>query len=499
MELPDHRACDNEKIGKVFLLVFTLSIIYSAGILLTGRLYIDDLGRSLYGYTAWGYDGRPLSDFIMSALNFGTPILDLSPLYQILSMAVLSFSLAVFGRKYFPERGVIVSAFALFLLIATPFYIENISYKYDSLPMALSLSAIILPFSLRFSKIQFVAFVIGIVCSLSLYQASLTLFLILSAIDLTFTLISEPKEKKPILLLKKSVHYTFALSLSYVIYKIAILREFSENGYAHQHSGLISFNENFIDSFTLNINKIFDWFFIPLYKSAEIVFIFYAILILISIAIISARAYKSNYLKLLCFSCVTILVLLSFFASFIHISLLKEPVFATRVLISFTGFVLFSSFLIVSAFKNRNTSLVLLFPFFVMAMIFSYSYANASKEQDKLDGLLASRIQSDVYRSKQEFKYVSIKGVMPSAEKRSLVSYRFPIMNSLIPIYMNGDWSWGAMLLKHYGLNMETRSFTELKQAEDICSSAPLWETKEYLLYGLGDTLLISFDKDLCK
>jgi len=499
MGLVNYRVFDREKTGRVFLIIFTLSIIYSAGILLSGRFYIDDLGRSLYGYTNWGYDGRPLSDFIMSALSFGTPILDLSPLYQILSMAALSFSLAAYGKKYFHGKDFIVSSVALFFFISTPFYIENLSYKYDSLPMALSLSAIIIPFSLRFGKVQFAALLIGVICSLSLYQASLSLFLILSAIDIVFILTREKIENKIRLLLKRAICYASAFIFAFAFYKLVITKISSGGGYAQQHSALISINNSFIHDFMNNLNRIIDWFFIPLYKSAEMIFDLYAALIWISIAIISSRSYKATCSRVFCFLCITLLLLLSFTASFIHISILKEPVFATRVLISFTGFVLFSSFLIVHAFKSRTITLLLFFPFFLLTLVFSYSYANASNEQDKVDSLLSRNIQYDVSRLNQDFKYVTIKGVMPSAESKRLVSNKFPIMNSLIPIYMNGDWAWGAMMLKHYGLNFEKKSYAELKQSTDICSSAPLINSQVYSLYGFGNTLLISFDKKACE
>lgn len=55
-------------------------VLYVLPIILTGRLYIDDLGRTLYGYSGWGLNGRPLSDAIMQTMSLGGELLDLSPL-----------------------------------------------------------------------------------------------------------------------------------------------------------------------------------------------------------------------------------------------------------------------------------------------------------------------------------------------------------------------------------------------------------------------------------
>ncbi|WP_353894621.1 glucosyltransferase domain-containing protein [Photorhabdus laumondii] len=99
--------------------------------------YLDDLGRVIYG-TMWDHDSRYLSNIVYYILTFGNKTLNISPYPQILSIIVFSFSSLII-TKAFKLNTDIISALACSLLLTSPFYIENVSYKFDSLTMALSI------------------------------------------------------------------------------------------------------------------------------------------------------------------------------------------------------------------------------------------------------------------------------------------------------------------------------------------------------------------------
>ena len=123
-------------------------VLYVLPIILTGRLYIDDLGRTLYGYSGWGLNGRPLSDAIMQTMSLGGELLDLSPLNQILSVLLLCITLYYYTEKVFSGINFSGLLILCFLFISNPFYIENLSYRFDSLTMALSMVLLILPYTI---------------------------------------------------------------------------------------------------------------------------------------------------------------------------------------------------------------------------------------------------------------------------------------------------------------------------------------------------------------
>ena len=60
-----------------------LFLLYLAGIfaiLRANRLYLDDLGRALYGYADWIESARPLSELMSFIFYLGPITVDASPL-----------------------------------------------------------------------------------------------------------------------------------------------------------------------------------------------------------------------------------------------------------------------------------------------------------------------------------------------------------------------------------------------------------------------------------
>ncbi len=103
-------------------------------VLTTGYLQLDDLGRVQVGYNLWAEDGRLLTAALMTLLSFGGRMLDLSPLPQLGAIALMGVSGLLLSRAA-PELGASRVAPAAMLLFATPFYLQNLTYVFDSLSM----------------------------------------------------------------------------------------------------------------------------------------------------------------------------------------------------------------------------------------------------------------------------------------------------------------------------------------------------------------------------
>lgn len=80
--------------------VFGLILFFYYNLLSSNYYYIDDIGRSLEGYSGWSRNGRPLADLFFYALSFGAPLPDISPLPQILGIAFLSVGVYLTAKKY---------------------------------------------------------------------------------------------------------------------------------------------------------------------------------------------------------------------------------------------------------------------------------------------------------------------------------------------------------------------------------------------------------------
>ncbi len=133
---------DAEK--NTFVVSFLLYALILLPILITDRYNVDDWGRTVIGYLHWGQNGRPLADVVMTTLGLGKPLVDFSPVCQIGAIICLSWLSAVVARR-FEIRRPLVASLVTFPLGANPFFLANLSFKFDSLPMVLSLILALMP------------------------------------------------------------------------------------------------------------------------------------------------------------------------------------------------------------------------------------------------------------------------------------------------------------------------------------------------------------------
>ncbi|WP_255475885.1 glucosyltransferase domain-containing protein [Synechococcus sp. BIOS-E4-1] len=102
-------------------------------------LYFDDLERAMDGRLSWVHVGRPGADILVEWLNFARPATAVSPLYTLLTIAVLS-DVGVVCAGAYGVRSPLWTALASLPLMAQPYALQALSYGFDSLFMAVSLA-----------------------------------------------------------------------------------------------------------------------------------------------------------------------------------------------------------------------------------------------------------------------------------------------------------------------------------------------------------------------
>lgn len=164
-----------------------LIIAYSVGvaaIALANYSYQDDLRRQLFGVSDWGdLWSRPLSDVLANVLFVNTYLFPISPYHLVICVLLLSISSLILAHAIAPNH-----AKSRYFLLAcslslglNPYFLQNLSYKFDSVFMVLSLFLQILPFAFLGRTRGFViATIIAIPASYSLYQASSGAFVIIA-------------------------------------------------------------------------------------------------------------------------------------------------------------------------------------------------------------------------------------------------------------------------------------------------------------------------------
>ncbi|MDK1185647.1 glucosyltransferase domain-containing protein [Cronobacter turicensis] len=127
--------------------IVCVTALFVLPILLSGVLYQDDILRAANGEAYWGVLGRPLSDVAVMALGFGSGfVVDSFPLSLILAGALLGASSVMLYCRFAISHG-IASGLVFSLFSLSPFFLQNLSYHFDSFPMMLGVFLAALPYS----------------------------------------------------------------------------------------------------------------------------------------------------------------------------------------------------------------------------------------------------------------------------------------------------------------------------------------------------------------
>lgn len=471
--------------NKLFAFLMGMSLLYVLPVILADRPYIDDLGRSVLGYTWWGLNGRPLSDMVMVALSMGSPILDLSPLPLLLGIAILNLTLAAYIDKAMYERSAKVKLLVCFCFLANPFLLECLSYKFDSLTMLLSAAILFLPFTAQARvSLSWMVSVICIIYSLSLYQASIGIFVILTFLECAF-FVSSNKE-----IIKSALSRAIQFGLGYVLYTKIVLPLSSGGDYVKNHSEFISPSNP--DELLQNIDGIAKIVRAYLESIPKFVIYLYALMVVACLALMIIDAIRSKQVVK-----AIIIISMPFAAalfSVLHILLLKDAVIAPRVFISASAFLLMNAMIICKGISGFRLSYTLLVPFIFCSFSLSYAYGNALKQQKMMDENLIAALSYDINNMDKKPSKISFIGVAPSAPQRDLAIKRMPIIKYLTPIYMRGDWVWGAKLLAYNGLNL---TLTPINGKVELCNVVK--RNGRYSIIESGNGVIISFDPKVCK
>lgn len=482
----------NMRIAILVAFIFALTYIYP--IISADRFYIDDMGRSLDGYKHWGQDGRPLTDVIMFSLSLGSPIVDLSPLSQLLAILAISTTVTIYSSKYIKNYSPLILGLISSLFIVQPFFIENLSYKFDSFPMALSAVLLTIPFLINCK--QTTLFIVSVLCitsSLAIYQASIGLFVIYSVADIVFS-----RGKTALVEMKSTSSRILQLIIGYLLYSLVIVKYFVSGSYASGHASMIFESQDIFQTLSNNLSKIFIYFTQAIEPYNSIFIVIFLLAITFAVIKETKRQIKLaeplNYFKIAVIIASPFLV---FLFSFLHLLALEKPVFAARVYISLCGAILFFGILL---FRNlgKVISVSLISVLLFAGLINVYTYGNATKAQKHIDNLISASIYQDVNSYSKDFSSISVFGTMPAAKQKNNLWRRFPAIARMIPLYLNNDWYWGGRLLQ---MNMINLSLSPLntKEKEALCIEKPFADRKDYKLYDVNSVLVISFDKNRCK
>ncbi|EFJ3328968.1 hypothetical protein G5I70_004439, partial [Escherichia coli] len=122
-----------------------LTLFYAIPLLLGTSYYNDDIFRSVWSYYGWQGDGRPLAEAIYRTITTGDVLPDYFPGMTILALILYSAVSLKVCEYFIGSKGIKAIVLSLCFL-ASPFFVSNLLFRYDSFFMVLSVTMAITPY-----------------------------------------------------------------------------------------------------------------------------------------------------------------------------------------------------------------------------------------------------------------------------------------------------------------------------------------------------------------
>lgn len=483
----------NLKIYLIFTLIMAMPII------IANVYYSDDLSRAMSGVTYWGIDGRPLSDRLMVILNFNSHLSDLAPLPLILGCILLSSSFYMMHEKLFNgENHFLFLPLAFFI---SPFLIEPLSYRFDSLTICASIFMAFAYISIghKVGVIHFIMSSAFIVMLFSLYQPAINIALILVSIEL-FRKIQQ--KELPLTILKTILFRLCTIATGAIFYMKVVLPLTHVNDNSLNHPGIASDMMHIIG---VNISTYYDFFtanVTPAYGDVLVIASF-AVSLLLSVALSFSyqKQYRTKTSALVC--AVSILAVpLTFVASMVSLLLLENPLpYFARVYIGINALTLFVFTLLYLCIKNTKFTNVLLLVCVSYIITFYYSYGNALKAQDEKNKQIANAIGFALKDINQNTVNVMFDGVSTKSPVLLNSIQNYPLFKKIVLDYFY-NWYGSHVFLKILGVEQNYPDFNSkevLSFMESYCSSPKIYTSNEMNIYRKGDNVMVSFKGSQCN
>lgn len=499
----------DERDLKVFRDLTILAFLFVLPIILADRYYLDDIGRSISGYVRWEAHGRFVTALLAMLMHFGAPLQDISPLGLLLSLPPLTYSLTLFSRRFMPGAGrlarVLTSAFVFLNL----FMIQNLSYKYDSFSMNLSIAVIFLFYGcpeVRSSLRLFVMSLAAVFLSLCLYQAALGMFFILLLLECGMLLYDGERwgTVGNTILMR-----TLGAGVSCALCQILSVEIFVNGSYPIEHSELVPLLSSPSESLKIiltNADRYFGyyvdaWLSIPLPLR----------LLLLAALAAAFSQLAQGYMRhkpwtpfrvigcsLLCIGLLAGTAICCLILPILPLIVFKSPVFDPRLLLSFCGVSLVLGLALYYLSRRHRWVWALTAVCILFGLSFYYTYGNALKSQRNYDEYVFQSVARDVEKVVvgKKLRHLVISGRMPVCRELSLATSKFPLIRTLVPIYFSNNWKWGHLLLSHYlpRLNFSRQQLDDA-DLDYLRTAKPDVYNALYMLFTRDRKLVLRFSK----
>lgn len=495
----------NERDRKIFFVTAIYSLLFVFPIILANVYYVDDIGRSMSGQVAWISDGRPLMMLIAIVIGNGKPLLPVFPVPLLISVILLDYTLVLLVKKYVKFGTTYSIALPLCLVFSNWFLLENFSYSFEALGMIVALCLFLLLFTFFdcITKHRYVVSFLICFCALSIYQAALGVYLSLLLLETAYLAFQNEEIKYIVIRIGKKILPLIAAVFAYkVFFHIWIIVTHSEMAYAAEHAGVIHiFSQNGLANLGNNVmgfTSLLESYFYSFGKIPSIIlFACYLCFTFTACRKYWKNTYRNKSIKIFMCSFFFLLPFILILFSILPFIFLQAPVFAPRVMLSLTVFFLYVSYMMLSIIRNHRWGYIVTILFLLINLSFSAAYGIILNREDKHDSQIAQYIVYDLNQIENElqtrYSKIIFLGSSSPCHELQKAGMKRPLLNRLIPIYMNNDWYWGKQYLQHYRNNKidVIKATDEDRQVPSLAT--PVKNNEFYRIYIEGDRAIVVF------
>ena len=430
------------KIKNAFLWGIVLYAIALFALLRGDIYYVDDLQTSIKDIT-WNHFSRYLGTFMLNDLTtFGKAAVDSSPLLQILGVILVvasSLILIYLIRKKLDLIGVLASL----PLGLSPHFLQNLSYKFESLFMCVALFLAIVPFLFKENRRIFV--VVSVICLILMfmtYQAANGTYIVLSlyfAFSLYFLERRSFKESAIFLAICGA-----NLIVATLIYKFAIAEPVSEYIIAYTSDKAFPLDRLFVGVWA-NLCAYLSIIFNDLKNTPYI-----WLVALIATLFVVSVAIRTNRHKILAICCAIAFLLLGICLSYGLYLVLEKTIFEPRVFYGFNALIAIISIANSSHSdfsQSRTIHIFFYFASIAIAVITAYFlisfaniYGNALKKQDEYLDFRAKLLLQDLGDKVPQGSMINLKIHLGYSAVTKRFAEKYGAISRLVPKVAENDW-----------------------------------------------------------
>lgn len=378
---------------EIFFLMFFSCLLFVFPLILSDSLYMDDKYRLVDGAFVWEEEGRYLTTLIYQILGLDlNHVFNFFPLTLFIGIAFFSYSISYIFKNIKKDKTLINIMPFLFLIIH-PFFLQNLSYQFDSISHLMSIGCILISFfyTNENKKKQYSFQCFLFIIAAFLYQPSVNIFLVLFVFDLLFDM----KVKNDCWLkntIKNAIIFVVGLISYYIVYMFQFNFIFDK---IYQRNQMIKISSLF-DSYNISTE-----IFYHMVEKLEgntvlylILFLFLTTLITVICKTVSAIKNGKNYLLALLYLSSPILLYISLWGPFIF---LNEKFFNPRDYISLGAIITLSAYSLIEL-THYFKKLKFIFLSIIILNLFSisYLYGNLIKYNDTYMNYVNNNISRDI-------------------------------------------------------------------------------------------------------